>query len=78
MYLAEELEKCIQNVDGKTLRNYTLRTPAYAWEDNIKMNIKEIGWRLRTDSSSSEYRPVLDSFKFRNEPPVFIKCWKCK
>jgi hypothetical protein len=43
----------------KTLMKYILGKRGHGWEDNIKMNFKEISWRLWTDSYNSEYRHVF-------------------
>jgi hypothetical protein len=43
------------------------------WEDNIKMNLGEIGW---TDwINLAEDRPVAGFCEQGNEPSDSIKCW---
>jgi hypothetical protein len=37
-------EECIQGFGGKARRKEPLGTPGYRWEDNIKMDCREIGW----------------------------------
>jgi hypothetical protein len=37
-------EGCIQNLVGKTEENRTLGIPRRRWDDNIKLNHKEIKW----------------------------------
>jgi hypothetical protein len=37
-------EKCIQNFHWKTLRKEALRRARCRWEDNIRMDLREVGW----------------------------------
>jgi hypothetical protein len=39
-----ERRKVRKNVRAKTIGNILLRRYRYRWEDNIKMDLKEIGW----------------------------------
>jgi hypothetical protein len=36
--------KFIRGFGGKTRRNETIRSPRRGWEDNIKMDLREVGW----------------------------------
>jgi hypothetical protein len=38
-------EKCIQNFGWETLREETAWKTRYRWEDNIRMGLREIGWK---------------------------------
>lgn len=51
MYDGEE--KFMQNFDGKTKRK-NLRRPRHIWENNIKINIREIGLKGTPDSYDAE------------------------
>jgi hypothetical protein len=35
-------EKCVQNVGWRAWREETAREPSRRWEDNIKMDIKDV------------------------------------
>ena len=37
-------ERCIQGLVGKPKRKGTLGRPRHRWEDNIRMDLKEVGW----------------------------------
>jgi hypothetical protein len=37
-------EECIQDFGGKPEGNRPLGRPRRRWEDNIKMDLREIGW----------------------------------
>jgi hypothetical protein len=39
-------EGCIQIVDGKARRKETTRRPRCRWVDNIKMDLRNIGWNV--------------------------------
>jgi hypothetical protein len=39
-------EKYIQNCDWKTEGKRPLGRPRHRWEDNIRMDLSEIGWRI--------------------------------
>jgi hypothetical protein len=53
---------------GKPEENRPLGRPRRRSVDNIKMDLREIGW---TGS-----RPVEGSFEHSNEPVGSIKCWE--
>ena len=36
--------RCIQDLVGKPDRKRTLGRPRHRWEDNIKLNLQEVGW----------------------------------
>jgi len=38
-------EKCIKYFGWKPTGKRPLRRPRHRWENNIRMNLKEIGWR---------------------------------
>jgi hypothetical protein len=38
-------EKCIQNFGQKTEREISLGIPTRKWEDNIRTDLREIGWK---------------------------------
>ena len=41
MYGGEE--RCMQGFGGETTRKETLGRPIHRWEDNIKMDLQEVG-----------------------------------
>jgi hypothetical protein len=44
------------------------------WEDNIKMNLREVGWGCGLDRSRSGQEQAADSCECGNEPSGSIKC----
>jgi hypothetical protein len=67
--------RCIQEFDGKGKR--LLERFRCRWDDNIEMDLKEIGWSWHgLHLAGSEYGPVEDSCEHGNEPPDSIKCWE--
>jgi hypothetical protein len=44
-------EKCVQSLVRNSEGKRPLGAPRHRSEDNIKMDLKEIGWRLRTGFS---------------------------
>ena len=38
---------CLQNLTGKPRGKRPLRSPRHRWEDNIRMDIEEIGINMR-------------------------------
>ena len=51
-----------------------LGRPRRSWEDNIKMDLQDVGWGHGLDLSGSEQDQVAGSCKHGNEPPCSIKC----
>jgi len=39
-------EKCIQHFGGKPVGKRPLGRPRHIWEDNIKMDLQEVGWGM--------------------------------
>jgi hypothetical protein len=39
-----EDEKCMQNIGCKTSRERLLGRPGCKWKDNIRIDLREIGW----------------------------------
>jgi hypothetical protein len=53
---------------GKPERKRPLRRPRHRWEDNIRMDLMEIGWeRCGLDSSGSGQEPMACCFEHSNE-----------
>jgi hypothetical protein len=50
-----------------------LGRPRHSWEDNIKMDHREIGIDGRMDSAGSGYGPVVGLCEHVNEPSDFIR-----
>jgi hypothetical protein len=46
MYWGEE--KCVQDFVGKPEGERPLGRPRHRWEDNIEMDLQEVGWRAWT------------------------------
>jgi hypothetical protein len=52
-----------------------LRRPRSRWVDNIKKDLRKIGWH-RLDRFGSVYGPVNGSCEHGNEPSGSIYCWE--
>jgi hypothetical protein len=55
---------------GKPEGNRLFRRPRHSWEDNIKINLMEIGWE---NFSGAVWGLVADSYEYGNEPLGSIK-----
>jgi hypothetical protein len=64
--------KCIKVLAVKNKRNRPIGRSRFPWEDNIKMNLKEIGWK-GVDSYSSEYGSGAGCCDHGNEYSGFPK-----
>jgi hypothetical protein len=51
-----------------------LERPRRRWKDNIKMDIREVGWGHRLDQSGSGQKEVAGSCECGDEPSGSIKC----
>ena len=51
-----------------------LGKPSPRWEDNIKMDLEEVGWGHGLDCCDSEYRQVAGVCECGNEHSVSVKC----
>jgi hypothetical protein len=60
---------------GKPEGKRPLGRPRCRWVDNIKMDLREMGW-YGLDCSGSGYGPVEGSCEYCNEPSGSIKCWE--
>ena len=66
----EAIPKCIQSFSGKTWRKETLREAESRWEDNIKMDLREVefdaGDRIDLAQTRVEWRAYARAvMKFR-------------
>ena len=59
---------------GKPERRRPLERPRHRWENNIKMDLREVGWGHRLDRSGSGSRRVAGSCKCGDKPSGSIKC----
>jgi hypothetical protein len=59
---------------GRAEGRRPLGRPRRRWEDNIKLDLKEVGWGHGLDGAGSGYGKVASCFKCGNEPLGFIKC----
>jgi hypothetical protein len=51
--------------------------PKHRWVDNIKMDLRELGWGcIDFDSSDLGQEPVEGSCEHDNEPSGSTKCWE--
>jgi hypothetical protein len=57
---------------GKPEGKGPLRRPTRRWVDNIKINLREIGWSGMDRINLAQDR---DSCEHGNEPSGSIKCW---
>ena len=60
----------MEKLEGKR----PLGRPRSRWQDNIKMDLEEVGWGKGLDSAGSEYGQVAGTCKHGNEPSGSIKC----
>ena len=51
-----------------------LGKPRHMWEDNIKMNLQEVGWGHGLDCSDAGLGGVANFCERGNEPSCTIKC----
>jgi hypothetical protein len=51
-----------------------LGRPRCKWEDNIKMDLGEVGWGQVLDRSGTGYGQIAGCCKCGNERSVFIEC----
>ena len=49
-------------------------SPRRKWEDNIKMDLREVGWGHVLDRSGSGQGQVADCCEYGNEPSGSIRC----
>jgi len=61
-------EKCIQNFGRETRREERRR-----WEDNNRMDLREIGWEGEDWINLAQKRPMVGSFEKCNETSVSMK-----
>lgn len=61
-------EKCIHSLVKNSEGKRQIGTLRHRLEDNIKMDLKEIGWRLGLDSVGSQQEPVIGPCEHDNEP----------
>jgi hypothetical protein len=58
---------------GKPEGKRPLGRPRCTWEDNISMDLQEVGWEYGMDSAGSGYRHVAGTCECGNEPSGSIK-----
>ena len=58
----------------KTEGRSPLERPKHRWENNIKMNLREVGWEHGLDGYGSGLRKVAGFREFGKEPSGCIKC----
>jgi hypothetical protein len=59
---------------GKPKGKRPLERPKHRWEDNIKMNLQEVGCGGRTGLSWLRIEKVVGTCESGNEPSGAIKC----
>ena len=69
-------EGYIRDLVGKPGRKRPLGRPRTRQENNIKMDLQEVGLGHGLDWSGLGYGQVLSSCEFGNELKSFIKCWE--
>jgi hypothetical protein len=63
----------VGNPEGKR----PLGRPRHRWEDNIRMDVREIGWSgVDWIDLAHLKRPVESSCEHGDEPSGSIKCWE--
>jgi hypothetical protein len=61
---------------GKLEGRISLGTTRQRWANNIKMDLREVGWGRGLDRSGSGQGLVVSSCEYGNEPSGSIKCGK--
>jgi hypothetical protein len=61
-------------LEGKPEGRRPLGRPRRRWEDNIKMDLREVGWGHVLDRSRSGQGQVAGCCEYSNEPSGSIKC----
>ena len=62
---------------GKLEGRRPLGRPKRKWEDNIKMDLQEVGWEHGLRLSGSGYGQVASSCECGNEPLGFVTRREC-
>jgi len=65
---------CIKGLVGKPEGKRPLGRPRRRWEDNIKMDLKGVGWVELSGLIWLRIGEGSGRFKCANEPSDFIKC----
>jgi len=66
-------EMCIDYLVGKSEGERPLRRPRRRWEDNIKIDLREVFWGHALDRPGSGEGQVADTCECSNEPSAPIK-----
>jgi hypothetical protein len=64
----------MQILRGKPVERRPLGIPSRIWEDNIKMELRDVGWEHGLDHSGSGQGQVASSCECGSELPGFINC----
>jgi hypothetical protein len=64
----EELGNEYKTLVGKSEDKRPIGRPRCRWEDNITLDLREIGKSCGLDASGLEYGPVVGYFEHGNEP----------
>ena len=59
---------------GRRDERRPLGRPTRRWEDNIKINLPQVGWEGRMDLSGSGLGKMVGSCEWGNESSVLINC----
>jgi hypothetical protein len=59
---------------GRRDERRPLGRPTHRWEDNIKMNLPQVGWEGRMHLSCSGLGQMAGSCEWGNEPSFLMKC----
>jgi hypothetical protein len=60
----------VRKPEGRRL----LGRPRLRWEDNIKIDLRDVGWGNDLDLSGSGWGQVASCCECGNEPSGFVKC----
>jgi hypothetical protein len=71
--LMEKTRNVYKTVVGKPKGRRPLGALRRSWKDSIRMDLREIGWESRLDSSGSGEGPVAGSCEHGNETSGSIK-----
>jgi len=61
---------------GKPVAKRPLGRPRHRWENNIKMDLQEVGWGYGLDQAGSGQGQVVETCECGNEPLGSIKYWE--
>jgi hypothetical protein len=71
-----EKRNAYRNLVGKPEGRRPLGRPRCGWEDNIKMDLRDVGWGGMDWIDLAQDRTSGESYEHGNELSGSIKCWE--